>query len=143
MQPASRAPKKISPRVVWSVAVALGLIALAGAWWSGGRGSNQTRAHDSTAHRYADQLLSLQIALASSGQRFEPTLEGLRVKAVKLRGAGSWPSLPDGVTVLERPTAHTFCVAVRHARGAHWYVIYDDVGTAREMPDSPEPADCP
>jgi hypothetical protein len=142
MQPASRAPKKISVGLIGVAFGVLALIAVAGVWWSG-RGAGNARGYDSTAHRYADQLLHLQIALASNGRRYEPTLKGLQEKAVKLRGAAAWPSLPDGVTVLERSTAHTFCVALRHARGAHWYVIYDDVGTAREMPDSAEPADCP
>ncbi len=124
---------------------ALGAVALiaAGAWWLSHRGVSDARAHDSTAHRYADQLLSLQIALASNGQHFEPSLKSLRQNVVKLRGADVWPSVPDGVTVLERPTSQTFCVAVRHVQGEHWYVIYDDVGTAKEMPDSAEPADCP
>jgi hypothetical protein len=142
VQPATRAFKKISSGLI---GIAFGVIALiaVSTWWLSHRGVSQARAHDSTAHRYADQLLGLQIALASNGQHFEPSLNSLRQNAVKLRGAGVWPSLPDGVTVLERPASQTFCVAVRHARGEHWYVIYDDVGTAKEMPDSKEPADCP
>jgi hypothetical protein len=142
MRPATRASRKFAPGLI---GVAFGVVALiaVGAWWLGNRSVGDAKAHDSTAHRYADQLLSLQIALASNGQHFEPSLNRLRQNVVKLRGAGVWPNVPDGVTVLERPAPQTFCVAVRHVQGEHWYVIYDDVGTAKEMPDSKEPADCP
>lgn len=142
MQSSPRATRTSAPLVRWAILAVFVLLLAAVAWWKG-RGSGAVNGYDSLAHHYADQLLSLQIALVDNAQGYAPTLEGLRTGTLRLRGAGAWPSPPAGVTVFERPSKHSFCFAVRHASGAHWYVIYDDVGTGREMPDSREPADCP
>lgn len=143
MQPTPRIRKPFSP-TIWILLGALALLIAAGAWFkTRDSGATPTNSFDSIAHHYADQLLSFQIALVRDGQRYEPTLEGLRTGILRMRGADAWPTVPDGVTVLERPSKSTFCFAVRHTNGTHWYVVYDDVGTGREMPDSKEPADCP
>lgn len=142
MRPQPTRRTSVSP-AIWASLGALVLVAV-GAWWFSTRDTAvPTNGFDSIAHHYADQLLSFQIALVDNAQHYEPTLEGLRTGTLRLRGSGAWPTAPDGLTVLERPSKHTFCFAVRHKDGAHWYVIYDDVGTGREMPDSKEPADCP
>jgi hypothetical protein len=121
-------------------------VVVAGAIWGalnlrgpGSPGASSAAVFDRKALNYANQLLHLQVMLNGEGREIQPSLARLR-SVFQARRA--WQNAPDGVIVQEPASNTKYCFAVRHAQGSRWFLVYEDLGTAREMPDSPEMPTC-
>ncbi len=122
---------------MWPVGAAV----LAGAIWGVLKlqSTASTAAFDRMALNYANQLLHLQVMLNGEGREIQPSLARLRGV---FQSRNAWQDAPDGVIVQEPASATEYCFAVRHAQGSRWYLVYEDLGTAKEMPDSLETPSC-
>lgn len=123
-----------------------GVVVLAGAIWGmlnlrgpSSTNANNTGAFDRKALNYANQLLHLQVMLNGEGREIQPSLARLRSV---FQSRNAWQNAPDGVIVREPASNTKYCFAVRHAQGSRWFLVYEDLGTAKEMPDSPETPSC-
>lgn len=136
-QPTRRILGPLEKGVLWGVGAAL----IAGAIWAALNLNNpsQTAVFDRMALNHANQLLHFQVMLNGEGKPIQPTLEKLR-EIFLARNA--WQDAPDGVIVLEPPSTTKYCFAVRHAQGSQWYLVYEDLGTARQMPDTGQVPTC-
>lgn len=136
-QPGQRALTPLEKGARWG----LGLVVIAGALWvaTNLRGSSDTAAHDRAARDHANQLLHLQVMLNGEGQPIQPTLA--RLRAV-FQARNAWQDAPNGVIVLEPASRTKYCFAVRHAQGSRWYLVYEDLGTAREVQGSDQTPTC-
>jgi hypothetical protein len=118
-----------------------GVVVLAGATWGvlNLQSTTNTAAFDRKALNYANQLLHLQVMLNGEGREIQPSLA--RLHSV-FQARRAWQDAPDGVIVQEPASNTKYCFAVRHAQGSRWFLVYEDLGTAREMSDSPETPTC-